>query len=164
MDKNKVALELRDIHLGEPDFWPLAPGWWVLIIIAIIALFFAIKILLKAQHQNRINKLMQRHLIDIREEYNAHKDKHKFASDVSLLLKRFVKSILKDKNAVALTDKQWINYLNNRAGTQMFDGLEEVLTKAQYQPNIDFDVSTLVARVKNFFPLAIKSMNKKETK
>ena len=48
------ALQLKDIHLpGSPDLWPLALGWWLLLAIIVLALFWLFSQLKK---RNRIRK------------------------------------------------------------------------------------------------------------
>ncbi|MBT3527943.1 MAG: DUF4381 domain-containing protein, partial [Porticoccaceae bacterium] len=45
--------ELRGIHLPDPiSWWPLAPGWWVLIVIFIAGLSWALRQLLKSYNNN----------------------------------------------------------------------------------------------------------------
>lgn len=161
MDKAAPTLELRDIHLPlDPGYWPLAAGWWVLIVIALIFLYFIFKKMNKIRHIRHLNHMMQQELTDVRESYDKHKSKHQLAIDISTLLNRFVIHVLKDNNASSLTGDLWIDYLNGRVQGQMFDSVSKELTQAQYQKDIDFDVPRLFATVKNYFPKAIKSTNK----
>ena len=161
MDKTAPTLELRDIHLPmDPSFWPFAPGWWILIVIALILAYFLFKKITKIRKAKHINNLMQQELSAVRESYDNHKNKHQLAVDVSTLLNRFVIHVLKDSNASSLTGESWITYLNSRVQGNVFDGFRSELTKAQYQKEVDFDVSRLFATVKNYFPQAIKSMKK----
>ncbi|MBL4772706.1 MAG: hypothetical protein JKX98_03625, partial [Alcanivoracaceae bacterium] len=43
---------------------------------------------------------------------------------------------------------------------EVFSDFNSVLTQAQYTPYIDFDVPSLMATVKNYFPIAIKLIDK----
>jgi len=163
MDKTAPALELRDIHLPtDPSMWPLAPGWWVLIVLALVAFYYLFKLLAKIQNTKRLNQLMQDELLSVRESYKNHNNKHKLAADVSTLLNRFVIHVLKDSNASSLSGEAWIVYLNSRVNDQVFDDFKNELTQAQYQKDVDFDVPRLIATVKNYFPKAIKNRKKYE--
>ncbi len=160
MDKTAQALQLRDIHLPHTSLWPLAPGWWILLILALVGLFFLIKKIRKIQKLKALNKLMQNELASIREAYNQHKNKQQFAADAAQLLKRFVRHIVTDSRATALTGKAWINYLHNLSKGDDFKQHAQTLTHGQYQKNSNFDVSKLTASLKNFFPKAIKNVAK----
>ena len=161
MDKTAPTLELRDIHLPtDPGYWPLAPGWWVLIVIILVLAYFVFKKLAKIQKTKHINNLMQQELLAVRESYKKHDNKHQLAVDISTLLNRFVIHVLKDSRACSLTGDAWIAYLNSRVQAQVFDEFKKELTQAQYQKEVDFDVSRLFATVKNYFPNAIKSVKK----
>ena len=36
---NPAEIPIRDLHLPEPvGWWPLAPGWWLLITIAVLGI------------------------------------------------------------------------------------------------------------------------------
>ncbi|VAW36902.1 hypothetical protein MNBD_GAMMA01-2156 [hydrothermal vent metagenome] len=168
MDKATATLELRDIHLPtDPSIWPLAIGWWLLIICVVIIAYLFWKKLAQLRKQKQLNNLLQQELLDISNRYKIHQNKPKLASEVSILLNRFVKYGLKDTHATALTGNQWIEYLNHRVDTNnhrgqlgVFSEFSKELTQAQYMRNVDFDVPRLIATVKNYFPKAIKSMQK----
>ncbi len=161
MQNTAPALELRDIHLPvEPGFWPLAPGWWLLIIVAVLMCYLMVRVFLKLRKTRQLNELMQNELNIINTAYENHQNKHQLASDISQLLKRFVMYVLKDNDAAALTGEKWITYLNEQVGGDYFDEHIEVLTNAQYTPESDFDVPSIVAVIKNYFPKAIKMKKK----
>lgn len=158
MDQATPALELRDIHLpADPSIWPLAVGWWVLIIISLVIVYVLHKFIQKRKKIKLLTNLMQQELIEIQDKFKKHQSKHKLAIDISELLKRFVRHIINDNNATALTGDKWIVYLNNLVDKGIFDDFKIPLTQAQYVPSIDYDVPSLIARVKNFFPQAIKN-------
>jgi len=158
MDQTAPALELRDIHLpADPSIWPLAVGWWLLILISLLAIYVVYKLIQKHNKKRQLIKLMQQQLLDIQDKFKQHQSKHKLAIDISELLKRFVRHILDDNDATALTGDKWIAYLNTQANGDIFNAFKIPLTQAQYIPTIDYDVPSLIARVKNFFPLAIKN-------
>ncbi len=157
MDKAAPSLELRDIHLpADPSIWPLAVGWWILIAIAIIVAYLVYKKWLQRKQLKQTNQLLQVELLSIRENFKQHQDKHRLASDISDLLKRFVRHVLKDSNATSLTGQEWINYLNSRVNSDVFSRYQTELTQAQYVKNVEFDAPSLMATVKNYFPAAIK--------
>ena len=161
MENTAPALDLRDIHLpADPSMWPLAPGWWLLIVVFIIVAYFLVKKIVKIKKRKQLNNLIQQQLIIINTEYKSHQNKHQLAVDVSQLLKRFVRHVLNDSHAVSLTGSAWIEYLNSKARSQVFNDFNMALTQAQYTPNIDFDVPSLMATVKNYIPIAIKYMDK----
>lgn len=49
--------QLRDIHQPEPvSWWPLAPGWWIIIaLVILIATLFIIKAILKKRHYRYVH-------------------------------------------------------------------------------------------------------------
>jgi len=159
MDKTAPTLELRDIHLpGDPSIWPLAPGWWILIVCACIVVYFIIKKIIIIKNQNHLNNVLQNELLKIRTDYKKHDNKNKLAAEISALLNRFVRHVLGDSDATSLTGEAWVNYLNSRVKNNVFDKFSMELTQAQYMPEVEFDVPSLMATVKNYFPTAIKSI------
>lgn len=157
MQNTAPALELRDIHLPvEPGFWPLAPGWWALIVVGIILGYLLARVYLQLRKSRQLNHLMQNELNAVNSSYQQHKNKHQLASDISQLLKRFVLHVLKDNDAAALSGEKWVDYLNQQIGMSYFDEHIDVLTTAQYTPDCDFDVPSIIAKLKNYFPNAIK--------
>lgn len=161
MDKTAGTLQLRDIHLPDaPGYWPLAPGWWIVLVILILISYLLIRWYRAYHKKNSTVRLIQDQLHSIRKEYESHKNKHQFAVDASMLLKRFVRHILKDSDAVSLTGKNWMSYLNSRSGKDLFSGFDKELNQAPYEATVEYDVSAYFATLKNFFPLAIASKKK----
>lgn len=161
MDKTAQQLQLRDIHMPDaPSFWPLAPGWWVLIVIALVVIYFLYSYWKKQHKKKQLIALMQRQLMTIHDEFRTDKDKHKLAVAVSDLLKRFVRYVLKDSAAASLTGQQWLDYLNSKSPNAIFNEFTVPLTQAQYIAAPEFDVPSLIAAVKNYFPVAIKHQEK----
>jgi len=161
VDKTAPTLELRDIHLpADPSIWPLAIGWWIAIILIGIFAYFVVKKLIEIKNNKRLNVLMQQQLMVINNDYKKHNNKHQLAIEVSELLKRFVRHVLNDSHSTALTGEDWIEYLNDKAGTSVFNAFSNDMTQAQYLPTIEFDVPALMTTVKNYFPKAIKLRSK----
>ena len=79
--------ELRDIHLPDPvSFWPLAPGWWGLI----LGILFALTLAAWVWHQHR-SSARRAALVEVERlesEYAISHDAGALASGLSALLRR----------------------------------------------------------------------------
>ncbi|WP_371377014.1 DUF4381 domain-containing protein [Thalassotalea aquiviva] len=49
--------QLKDIHLPEQvGFWPLAPGWWILVLLSISAVVLLLRALLKQRELSKVKR------------------------------------------------------------------------------------------------------------
>ena len=112
---------LRDIRTPDAiNWWPLAPGWWMLaalIVIAVVA-FVAWRVL--RRYGARYLALRE---LDALPGENA----HEFAAGASMLLRRVA---LRKDNAVApLSGQRWAEYLS---GTGLSPAYAQYLVEATY--------------------------------
>lgn len=116
--------ELRDIHLPteEISIFPLAYGWWVIlaVIIGAVALFFAVRCLLRKSKKRYALKLLAQ----------VQNDGLPAAVKMSEILRRIC--VYKYKNATALFGKEWIDFLNSHAKHKLEGKAANLLKDAPY--------------------------------
>lgn len=147
MDELQEALkDLRDIHEPDPvSFWPLAPGWWIVLLIIIFSVFL-LRWWLKRDKSPRYKKLANEELKNITTNYEVQRNGHKTAGEVSELIRKIM--ILTDNRAevAGMIDEEWLAYLDEKSGTELFTkGAGRILTTAVYQKESDIDVDGLLA-------------------
>ena len=144
-DLPSTALPLRDIRLpGEPGFWPLAPGWWVLLVMALgLLTWLSIK---WWQHRGRKQQwqAIEQQLTAIEFAHQREPDKQRLLRQLSGFLRRFVRHHLRDDVAISATGDDWINHLNQWLPGQPFTPFREALTVGMYQPACDYDDQQLL--------------------
>lgn len=102
---------LKDVHepfgLNDASLWPPAPGWWVLLLIIVLAPLVIYFIRQMRIRSAKLYALKQMELL----EKNSGTNAAKFAEETSKLLKRIaILRFGKDKIA-ALSDKDWVAFL-----------------------------------------------------
>ncbi|WP_218944330.1 DUF4381 domain-containing protein [Marinicella rhabdoformis] len=150
MTQAAQELPLRDLHLpAEPGFWPLAPGWWFVLTLLVLFLFFlGVKWYKRRQRIKRFNEIEQQ-LGAINFAYTEHKDKRLLLSELSMLLRRFEKFQQHNDHQVTLAGAQWIEHLNSYHKEQPFTQFQGLLTDAIYQPTVEFDEKALSELIHN---------------
>ncbi|MCQ2735129.1 MAG: DUF4381 domain-containing protein [Alphaproteobacteria bacterium] len=119
--------ELRDIHLPSADIsvFPLAYGWWLvlIIILAIVLLVFFGRRIRRASA-----RLYATHLL------RSLKDDHSIAAaaKMSEILRRIC--VRQYPEAVALSDKKWIAFINSKTKEKLSARTAELLSEAPYMP------------------------------
>jgi hypothetical protein len=105
------ALEgLRDIHLPPPvSLWPLAPGWWglaALIVIATAALAWEL-------HRRRVSvrRLALRELAALESNFGAQLDRVELAVSLTTLLRRVALARRARAEVASLHGEPWIAFL-----------------------------------------------------
>lgn len=126
-------IPLRDIHLPDPiGWWPPAPGWWILLGIALVALAFALVAHVRRRHQRAALKVLRR----IGERLRLGEEPSRCLATVSTVMRRFAMSAASNPVLVAgLVGRPWLSYLDSRWDRQTFStGVGRALTVAPYLP------------------------------
>ena len=128
------TLKLQDIHLpNSPGFWPLAPGWWILLALLLV---LGIWLLLKLMRRARRRKQRQQ----ILDEYSRlearlldHPDNEAIAN-INIFLRQLAISKYPRTDIASLTGANWLAFLDKSGDTNEFSkGAGRILVDAPYQ-------------------------------
>ncbi|MFN3843217.1 MAG: DUF4381 domain-containing protein [Rehaibacterium terrae] len=122
---------LRDIHLPpEPGLWPPAPGWWVLIALALIVVVALARRTLRAWRRRRRRRVL---LTEFDATLAAARDAAEEAAALSSLLRRAAR--LRDPAAAALAGEAWLRFLDGDDPRRAFSqGAGRALLDAPFRP------------------------------
>ena len=134
---------LRDIHLPHVSaWWPLAPGWWVLLGLLLVALVAGAIVWRRRRAWRRHVDTTLGELREARARHAADGDTACFAASVSQLLRRVAR--MRDTRSVTLRGEAWRDALVALAPRSDVTRLAQLDT-AIYQPAASLDVP-VVAR------------------
>ncbi len=136
MNSTLPTLELRDIHSAPPpEFWPPAPGWWLLGILG-IALLTLVTVWLYRRY--RLYRQRQQVLaeLDQLKTFNADRQAAEFATAVSTLLRRVALMRFARRRVAPLSGAAWLRFLDETGGGGEFTtGAGQVLGQGLYVPH-----------------------------
>lgn len=137
------ALQLRDIHLpGPPEFWPPAPGWWI---IAAVMLALLTWLGLKIWRRTKLY-LQRKRIIGLLEQLEqSSSDTHtpEFLAQLSRLLRRLALMRFPRQEVAPLTGNDWLKFLDASGGDGQFcAGPGRVLADGPYVRALNETVDT----------------------
>ena len=145
---NPALSQLHDIHLpARISWWPPAPGWWLLLAIALLAVgvLYAVYRLRNRNHWRRF-ALME--LIRLREQHASQQSTHRaVVSELSILLRRVAVSRFPRAEVAALNGDAWLAFLDRSLGENAAfqSDTGRLLTSIPYRPEMAIDSSTMSA-------------------
>jgi len=148
------ALPLRDLHLPDVvGWWPLAPGWWVLLGLLVIALAYLAWRWYRAWKFNAPRRYALRELARLETEYLEHRDPVVLGKQLSELLRRGMLAYAPREQVAGLTGEAWLAWLNSGLSVPYFhtEGGKSLLTLPYRNPRgdlSDIDVGALLAAVR----------------
>jgi hypothetical protein len=119
--------ELAPAHaVAPPGFWPLAPGWWLLMSLPLIAaaLFYAWQ-----RYRRSLRRVALRELSRI--ELGA-SDDAALARDLENLLRRFAVARYGREKVARLNGDEWISFVAARGGSALAGDSGRELLRAAY--------------------------------
>lgn len=151
MNPVEQTLQLRDVHLpASPDFWPPAPGWWIVALLAAVSLIWIGVRLIGFWRRKSLQREIFRLLNDL-SKTEPDDQIPIFLASVSTLLRRV--ALLKyPRNKVApLTGKDWLSFLDAQGGEGQFvNGVGCVLEAGAYTRNSTVDQHGLLLLAKKW--------------
>lgn len=149
---NEPTLNLRDIHLPDPvSWWPIAPGWWLLIITVFITAVI-IFLFRKIYRSKQLKRDIHAELDVIKQQFQKTENRSQLAKSLSILLRRASISFYPAKNIAGLTGENWLAYLDSTNANPIKDKkfqseTGQALLTAPYLPEnatLDFDTQGLI--------------------
>ncbi|MDJ0906193.1 MAG: DUF4381 domain-containing protein [Woeseiaceae bacterium] len=121
MDPKQIPL--RDLHLPEAiAWWPLAPGWWVVIALALVVLGYLIHLYRKHRAGSAARRYALRQLDTLTADFEQHGDAVAFSSNVSELLRRTMLAYAPREEVAGLTGEAWLEWLDRDLDQPRFQG------------------------------------------
>jgi hypothetical protein len=110
MDPTQIPL--RDLHLPEMiGWWPLAPGWWFLIAMAVAGLAYLLYRSFRKWRRNASRRVALRELARIQKEFKEGVDEISLAIELSELLRRTMLAYAPRSEVAGLTGENWLRWL-----------------------------------------------------
>jgi ABC-type sugar transport system permease subunit len=111
MDPTEIPL--RDLHLPEMiGWWPLAPAWWFLIVLAFAGLAFLLYRSFTKWRRNAARRAALKELARIQHEYRDGVDEISLAIELSELLRRSMLAYAPRNEVAGLAGASWLRWLD----------------------------------------------------
>jgi hypothetical protein len=148
------ALPLRDLHLPQPvGWWPLAPGWWLLLALLLVALgYVGLRVYRRWQH-NAPRRHALKELARAEAEYLQHRNAVELGKNLSALLRRGMLAYAPRAEIAGLTGVAWLEWLDRGMPLPYFqtEGGKSLLRLPYRRPDDDFsdvDIDALLSAVR----------------
>ncbi len=148
---NNLLSKLRDIHLpNDLPWWPLAPGWYVVIAAAFILGLIITTLIIKRWLRKRAKRQALSELDFILSDYRVSRDATQLVSQVGILLKRVALVYFPRYEVAMLHGDEWVNFLSEHVKELDFKEVRTLLVSGPYQKHTDGDVEQLITITKKW--------------
>ena len=139
--------DLRGWHLPESvSWWPPAPGWWVLALMALVLTALLIRWLVLRRRRGAAARAAARELDALQARLVQDGDRAAFVQGLSRLLRRFAVARFPRREVAGLTGERWLVFLDTHGGGWAFrTGVGRVLADGPYRPVAEVPAEALAA-------------------
>ncbi|NCF23222.1 MAG: DUF4381 family protein [Gammaproteobacteria bacterium] len=152
MDPQQIPL--RGLHLPEAvGWWPLAPGWWLLIVLLVAAAGLLLRAWLRWSARAAARRKALKQLEESRSAYAYHGNPVTLGAEVSELLRRTMLAYAPRAEVAGLTGDAWLAWLDRDLDEPRFrEGPGRTLLELPYRNaetvGEDVDVDGMLAAVR----------------
>jgi hypothetical protein len=151
---NPEEIPLRDLHLPEmTGWWPLAPGWWVLIGLAACGVLYLAWRAFQRFQRNAARRKALSQLRYLQAEYSWTGDAISLGIRLSELLRRAMLAYAPRDEVAGLTGRNWLEWLDRGLPNKVFtDGPGRNIESLPYRKldldTKDVDIDGLIEAVR----------------
>ena len=138
--------QLRDVHAPlAPEWWPPAPGWWLLAIAIVTTLVFIGRLLWRAHRARRPIRSAETMIRALRDSHDQGRiDSLQYVHQSNEILKRLFVNALGIRHLGATSDEQWLTALDTISNGQEFSaGCGQILGTQRFSPGASAEVAAL---------------------
>ena len=163
MDPSQIPI--RDLHLpAEIGWWPLAPGWWAVLAVALILLLLLLRFAMRRYAASSARRVALKQVESARADFAADRNVVKLATRLSELLRRTMLAYAPRQDVAGLTGADWQAWLDRDLDQPLFtQGAGSELMRLPYRnPAGDFgdvNVDELIGAVRQRIRTPVRSVD-----
>ncbi|MDI1352526.1 MAG: DUF4381 domain-containing protein [bacterium] len=147
MAKAELLTQLHDIHLPPSiGWWPLAPGWYALLlgltITVIVAVYFVYKKHLNALAKKQALLLLHAYSVQYEKDHNG----QLASARISELLKRVALVYYPRQSVASICGDEWIDFLNQTGKGVDFKAVKSMLLDSPFKPAAAEPIKPLIVQ------------------
>ncbi len=154
MDPEQIPL--RNLHLPDAiDWWPLAPGWWVVIGLAALGMLLLLRHALELRGRGAARRHALRQFERFRAAFEQHGNVVMLGTELSELTRRTMLAYAPRADVAGLTGEDWLMWLDRDLAEPKFvAGAGRKLLELPYRDpaadftNVDIDGLLLAVRLR----------------
>ena len=142
--------QLKDITIPlQPEWWPPAPGWWLLLVLGIFLLVRLVQLLKRTIDKKHPFKQARMATLAHHQAFIANTiHSEEYVEQLNQLLKRVVLHAQEGSKAASLSGQKWLNYLDDISKSTGFSaGQGNALGDMRYRKNTQSELSELHTQV-----------------
>lgn len=162
MDSEELLAQLADIKLPEAvSWWPPAPGWWALLLLALGLTYLA----LQAYRRARARKLLLRSaLAELQRSALEANDALSQLNAVNSVLRRVALFHYDAHQVAGLSGQSWAEFLRDTDGAPaMSDELFTAFALGRFQRSVSIDENELAEFARHWVNLQYRSATNQES-
>lgn len=151
MAKTEPLAQLRDIHLPESiGWWPLAPGWYGLMVLVVV-LMIGFAYFLYKKHVHALPKKQALGLLKIyKEQYDKDKNTQLASARISELLKRVALVYYPRAEVASMHGEAWLEFLNQTCKGVDFKPVKSMLLDSPFKTSETLNLNPLITRAEKW--------------
>lgn len=144
--KSDWLAQLAPEHAPPPaGWWPLAPGWWILLVLTVLAIAYLI---FRLRHPNlRLQRAALDHLIYLE---TSPIDDRVLARELEHLLRRYAVARFGRDLVAGLSGEKWIAFIVEHGGSALAGNSGTSMLRAAYGGTASVDRSVILAGARAF--------------
>jgi hypothetical protein len=144
VDNTNPLAQLKDIHLPAPvGWWPLAPGWYMLLGLILILTIVVVYQIYK-WHRNALAKKKALLLLnEYQKQYEQNQNGVLTSALISELLRRVALVYYPRELVASMEGEQWLKFLNETSKKTDFNSVKELLLYAPFKSGETTDLKPL---------------------
>ena len=143
--------QLKDIH-GAPavPWWPPAPGWWVLVLLVAVGLFFVFR---KLKHHYRVQQRRQvlcQFIDRVEQDVDPSQAPQEFLSSLNRIFKIVALRAFPESRCAYMQGNDWVEFLRQNLQAPATSDDLSALAEGPYQPTAAFNADSLLSLTRSW--------------